>query len=163
MIPPFPYHYIPCSLWGNWHPDDDTVDPFILRSDQAWISSPNIHNYYIISHSQSWKVYEMSILFCCLPKCHNNWKLNVLVDICQKSQKIRTQLYILWGCPTTKILQKKQKVAPGKIGSKPGQDWNSIITLTHSFISTKYVAWSPIGGIIWKSYTLGELQINEWI
>ena len=163
MIPPFPYHYIPCSLWGNWHPDDDTVDPFILRSDQAWISSPNIHNYYIISHSQSWKVYEMSILFCCLPKCHNNWKLNVLVDVCQKSQKKRTQLHILLECPTTKILQKKQKVAPRKIGSKPGQDWNSIITLTHSFISTKYVAWSPIGGIIWKSYTLGELQINEWI
>ena len=163
MIPPFPSHHIPCSQGGNWYPDDETVDPFILRSDQAWISSPKIHNYYIISHSQSWKVYEMSILFCRLSKCHDNWKLNALVDISQKSQKKRTQLHILWECQTTKLLKKMQKVAPGNIGSKPGQDWNSIITLTYSFISTKYVAWSPIGGNIWKSNTLGELQINEWI
>ena len=105
MIPPFPSHHIPCSQGGNWYPDDETVDPFILRSDQAWISSPNIHNYYIISHSQSWKVYEMSILFCCLPKCHNNWKLNVLVDICQKSQKKRTQPHILPYCALPTELQ----------------------------------------------------------
>ena len=47
-----------------------------------------------------------------------------------------------------------QKVAPGKIGSKPGQDWNSIIALTHSFISTKYVAWSPIGQALYENHIL---------
>ena len=41
------------------------------------------------------------------------------------------------------MLQMKQQVAPGNHGSKLGQDRNSIATITHSVISTVYVASPP--------------------
>ena len=46
-------------------------------------------------------------------------------------------------CRTPKILQMKQQLAPGNHGSKLGQDRNSIATITHSVISTAYVASPP--------------------
>ena len=73
--------------------------------------------------------------------------VNALVALGQKSQKERTQLCIECECRNTKILRKKkQQAGTGKHRVKLGWNQNSIVTLTHSLISTTYMAPSSVGG-----------------
>ena len=71
-----------------------------------------------------------------------------LLDISARKRSIVNDCECL---SSSVVLQNKQSVAPGNIGSNLGQDQNPIVTiviysLTHSLNSTTTVALPPIGG-----------------
>ena len=71
-----------------------------------------------------------------------------LLDISARKSSIVNDCEFL---SSSLVLQNKQSVAPGNIGSNLGQDQNPIVTiviysLAHSLNSTTIVALPPIGG-----------------